>query len=190
MKIYLFLLTAAAVLPPTLAMDVAYIPWDVPKNDVAHVIFPMNMANTPHEDGYYFSQYFTFTGQTKAATLVPRYDAGPGMSIIHAVFSTFVPGSTTIDYEYCHPGADGGPDVSCAINFGGTYANTRFKIPKVLRGMGRWWIQLRDGRFISAHSRYQWARGLLCLRIRASLGISPHDRPEQYTCMNNCRIIL
>jgi hypothetical protein len=126
MKIYLLLLTAAAVLPPTLAMFVAYLPWDVPKDDVTHVTFPMNIANAPHERGYYFSQYYILTGQDKGnyIGLLPRPDAGPGMSVIRAAFSTFVPGSTTNDDDYCSPGADGGPGISCAVDFDGTYAHT------------------------------------------------------------------
>ena len=127
MKFYLFLFTAAAVLPPTLAIFLAYIPWDVPNGEVKHVTFPMNIANAPHERGYYFSQYYILTGQ-KAGNYIglqPRPDAGPGRSIVHGTFSTFVPGSTVNDKDHCKPGADGSPDgVSCAVDFEGTYANT------------------------------------------------------------------
>ena len=125
MKIY-FLLLIAAGLSPTLAIFIAYLPWYVPENDVKHVTFPMNIANAPHEYGYYFAQFYILTGQEKGSYigLLPRTDAGPGMSVIRAAFSTFVPNSTTNDNDYCHIGADGGPGITCAVDFDGTYAHT------------------------------------------------------------------
>ena len=121
MKILSFLLTAAAFLPSTLGIFLVYIPWSVPNNDVKrHVIFPMNIANAPHKRGYYFMQYFTFTGQVNGSYigLQPQDDGS-----IRAAFSTFMDKSTTSDAN-CHIGADGGPGVTCGVIFKGSYANT------------------------------------------------------------------
>ena len=121
MKILFFLLTAAAVLPSTLGIFLSYVPWSVPNNDVkSHVVFPMNIANAPKKRGYYFMQYFTFTGQVNGSYigLQPQDDGS-----IRAAFSTFMDKSTTSDAN-CHLGADYGPGVTCGVIFKGSYANT------------------------------------------------------------------
>lgn len=125
MKIYQFLF-AAAVLQPTLAIFLGYVPWDVPNNDVKHITFPMSIADAPHQTGYYFMQYWILAGHNTGnyIGLQPRPDSSPGNSVIHGTFSTFVPGSTINDPTHCHDGADGGPGVSCAVDFAGTYAHT------------------------------------------------------------------
>lgn len=46
------------------------------------------------------------------------------MTVIRALFSSFVNGTTTNDNDYCGPGADGGPGVHCAVIFDGTYGHT------------------------------------------------------------------
>ena len=120
MKLLLFLLTAAAALPSTIAIFLTYVPWDVPNNDVKHVTFPMNIANTPKKRGYYFAQYFLLTGQEEGTYigLQPQDDG-----TIRAVFSSFAKGATADDAN-CHDGSDGGPGVTCAVVFDGTHANT------------------------------------------------------------------
>jgi hypothetical protein len=54
------------------------------------------------------------------ATLVSSL--APTRNVIHAVFSSFIKGSTTTDGN-CHNGADGGPGVSCSVEFSGPYEN-------------------------------------------------------------------
>jgi hypothetical protein len=45
MKIYSFLLAAAALLPSTLAYDIplAGIEWDVPQGNISYITFPISM---------------------------------------------------------------------------------------------------------------------------------------------------
>ncbi|KAJ5970891.1 uncharacterized protein N7479_000809 [Penicillium vulpinum] len=96
----------------------------VPEDGMREITFPINIANAPHEVGFYFAQQFTFTGQSDVGYtgLQPQVDSTGG-SVVHAAFSSFVPGSTSTDAN-CSDGADGGPGVSCAVNIDGTYANT------------------------------------------------------------------
>ena len=119
MKLLPFLLRAAAVLPSTLAISLAYVPWDVPNNDIKHVIFPMNIAKAPHQRGYYFVQYFILNGQVSGSYigLQPQDDG-----TIRAAFSTFINGSTTSDGN-CRRGAKS-RGVNCLVDFRGTYAHT------------------------------------------------------------------
>ena len=126
MKISLFLITAAAVLQPTLALHLSIMEWDIAgPPQVADITFPINIADTPHKHGYYFAQQFRFYEAGPGYTgLQPQNDAKDGTSTIRAVFSNFINGSTTDDPDYCHPGADGGPGISCGVIFEGTYAHT------------------------------------------------------------------
>ncbi|KAJ5372369.1 hypothetical protein N7517_004375 [Penicillium concentricum] len=96
----------------------------VSEDGIREITFPINIANAPHEEGFYFAQQFTFAGQSDVGYtgLQPQVDSSAG-SVVHAAFSSFVPGSTTTD-ENCSDGADGGAGVSCAVNINGTYANT------------------------------------------------------------------
>jgi len=109
-------------------MGVALLPWritGISPSPLTDITFPINVANAPHKHGYYFAQQFNFSGQGIGYTgLQPQYDASNGTSFIRAVFSTFINGSTLNDPDHCTPGADGGPGVSCAAIFTGTYANT------------------------------------------------------------------
>ncbi|KAJ7078724.1 hypothetical protein B0H15DRAFT_788729, partial [Mycena belliarum] len=43
--------------------------------------------------------------------------------VLHGVFSSFVRGTTTT-HKNCSPGADGGPGVSCAVEWNGVYNRT------------------------------------------------------------------
>ncbi|KAJ5816658.1 hypothetical protein N7447_008891 [Penicillium robsamsonii] len=96
----------------------------VSDDGIREITFPINIANAPHEVGFYFAQQFTFAGQSDVGYtgLQPQVDSSAG-SVVHAAFSSFVPGTTSTD-ENCSDGADGGPGVSCAVNIDGTYANT------------------------------------------------------------------
>ncbi|PKX99631.1 uncharacterized protein P174DRAFT_438080 [Aspergillus novofumigatus IBT 16806] len=82
----------------------------------------ISMATAPHETGYYFAQQLVFNGLSDVGYtgLQPRPDV-PGSSIVHAVFSSFVPGTTSTDPD-CHDGADGGACVSCAVEIPAPYA--------------------------------------------------------------------
>ncbi|KAJ8657832.1 hypothetical protein O0I10_006359 [Lichtheimia ornata] len=117
----LFAITATYVLP-SMADGPGFILgtwWDTtygPADGLKDITFPMSMANATHESGYYFMQSFIFqgVGGTGYTGLQPRPDSGSS-SVVHAVFSSFVNGSTTDDAN-CHDGADFGPGVSCAVD--------------------------------------------------------------------------
>ena len=96
---------------------------NVPKTGLKDITFPISMPNAPHKSGYFFAQQFSFNGQSDVGYtgLQPRPDSG-SQSIIHAVFSSFISGTTTADSN-CHDGADGGPGVSCAVDIKADYAH-------------------------------------------------------------------
>jgi len=126
MKISLFLIIAAAALQPTLALHLSIMEWDITGPlQVADITFPINIANAPHKRGYYFAQQFRFYEAGLGYTgLQPQYDDRDGTPTIRAVFSNFIDGATTNDPDYCTPGADGGPGVSCGVIFEGPYEHT------------------------------------------------------------------
>jgi len=165
----LLLLRAAAVLPSTLAaITLAYVPWDVPNNDVKHAVFPMNISKAPYRSGYYFVQYFILNGQTTGnyIGLQPQDDG-----TVHAVFSTFMDGSTTSD-DNCHRGP-GGRGVKCAVDLQGTYSNTYDLDLRNIEGTTSWTgtaidtvtgISTHIGTFIlpsGSGTTLAWHRGLV-----------------------------
>lgn len=87
------------------------------------ITFPISMPNAPHISGYYFAQQFNFIGQDDVGYtgLQPREDSGSS-SVVHAVFSSFINGTTSSDSN-CSNGADGGAGVSCAVDVDSTYAD-------------------------------------------------------------------
>ncbi|KAJ7687667.1 hypothetical protein B0H14DRAFT_3101375 [Mycena olivaceomarginata] len=84
---------------------------NVPATGLTDITFPLTIVEADHISGYYFAQQYSF----------PRPDSG-GKAVLHGVFSSFVAGSTTSDAN-CHTGADGGPGVSCAVEWNGTSGN-------------------------------------------------------------------
>ncbi|KAH8171380.1 hypothetical protein LIA77_08147 [Sarocladium implicatum] len=92
-----------------------------PSDGLKDVTFPFNMAGAAHEDGYYFAQQFNFQSIPDVGYCgIQNRRNSNGKSIVHAVCSSFQDGATTDDPK-CHQGADGGPGVSCAIDFVGSY---------------------------------------------------------------------
>lgn len=98
---------------------------NVSSSGLKDITFPMSMVHTPHKEGLYFAQQYGFTGINDIGYtgLQPRSNDKNGSSIVHAVFSSFVPGSTTTDKAHCSDGADGGPGVSCAIDIPTPYSH-------------------------------------------------------------------
>ncbi|TPX17498.1 uncharacterized protein E0L32_003141 [Thyridium curvatum] len=101
--------------------------WDfspTPEDGLTDVTFSFNVANAPHQAGYYFAQQYSFKGaQDGGYTGVqPRADDN-GQSVLHGVFSSFQAGATT-DHPNCHDGADNGPGVSCANDVPLDYSHT------------------------------------------------------------------
>lgn len=98
---------------------------NIPEDGLKDIVFPMNIANAQHESGYYFAQQFPFVGikDIGYTGLQPREDSDNGTSMIHAAFSSFQEGTTSDDAN-CNEGADGGPGVSCAVDFPASYDRT------------------------------------------------------------------
>ncbi|KAG0063499.1 hypothetical protein BGZ89_009833 [Linnemannia elongata] len=122
--------TTAAVLAlysPSAVFALVGINWNVmnvPLSGLKDITFPFDISQAPHKTGYYFAQQFSFIGQQQHVGytgLQPRLDSS-GKPVIHAVFSSFIPGTTTTDSN-CRIGADGGPGVSCAVDFSAPYSN-------------------------------------------------------------------
>jgi hypothetical protein len=96
---------------------------NVPSSGLKDITFPISMPNAPHVSGYYFAQQFNFVGQDDVGYtgLQPREDSSSA-SVVHAVFSSFINGTTSSDNN-CSDGADGGAGVSCAVEVDSTYAD-------------------------------------------------------------------
>lgn len=96
---------------------------NVPSTGLTDITFPLTIVAADHISGYYFAQQYSFAGGSNAigyTGLQPRPDSN-GKPILHAVFSSFVAGTTTTDSPNCSPGADGGAGVSCSVEWNGVY---------------------------------------------------------------------
>jgi hypothetical protein len=130
MKTTYILAATVAFLLPTFTSGLVGISWSVtglinePSSGLTDITFPFSIGNAPHRTGYFFAQQFGFNGQSDVGYtgLQTRPDSN-GRPIIHAVFTSFISGTTTDDAN-CQSGADGGPGVSCAVEFSAPYAGT------------------------------------------------------------------
>lgn len=111
---------------------------NVPSTGLTNITFPMGIIEADHISGFYFAQQFSFVGTSDVGYvgLEPRPDQN-GWPVLHAVFSSFIKGSTTTDPN-CTPGADGGPGVSCGVDFNAPYSRT-FQL-EVTRTSGTTWV--------------------------------------------------
>ncbi|KAL4242519.1 hypothetical protein ABKN59_011774 [Abortiporus biennis] len=90
------------------------------------ITFPFNIANATHVSGYYYAQQFAFVNALAPSIGYIGIQSRPdrnGKSIIHAVFSSFIAGTTTTDAN-CHLSADVGPGVSCTVDVPSDYSHT------------------------------------------------------------------
>ncbi|PHH90199.1 hypothetical protein CDD83_4298 [Cordyceps sp. RAO-2017] len=142
----------------SLAIQIALVEWVIdtsPPDGLDEVTFPINMANSPHREGYYFAQAFRFQNVNEIGYtgLQPRPDSD-GRSIIHAAFSSFQNGTTT-SHSQCYDGADGGPGVSCALEIDGDYSHTYNLVVRNIRG-DTWRGTLVDAVTGERHVIGQW----------------------------------
>ncbi|PPQ74405.1 hypothetical protein CVT25_006861 [Psilocybe cyanescens] len=95
---------------------------NIPSAGLTDITFPIAIIEADHITGYYFAQQFNFVGVSDVGYtgIQPRPDSG-GKAVLHGVFSNFINGSTTSDNATCSPGADGGPGVSCSVEWNGVY---------------------------------------------------------------------
>ena len=102
--------------------------WSVssaPAAGLSSVTFPITVAPaTARRAGTYFAMQYGFTGQSDVGYtgLQPRPDS-QGSGRLRGVFSSFIAGTTSTDPN-CTPGADGGPGVSCGLEFNAVYGHT------------------------------------------------------------------
>ncbi|KAG6056656.1 hypothetical protein E4U17_002050 [Claviceps sp. LM77 group G4] len=94
-----------------------------PKGGLRDITFPFRMEGATHKEGYFFAQQFSFQGLHSESVCGVKTlpNVGAGRSVIRAVFSTYQPGATTEDSN-CRDGVDGGPGVSCTMDFYGDYS--------------------------------------------------------------------
>ncbi|KAJ7753482.1 hypothetical protein B0H16DRAFT_1834534 [Mycena metata] len=97
---------------------------NVPSTGLTDITFPLTIVEADHISGYYFAQQFGFVNSADVGYtgLQPRPNQN-GKPVLHGVFSSFVGGSTTMDSN-CAAGADGGPGVSCNVEWNGVYGRT------------------------------------------------------------------
>ncbi|KAJ6532216.1 hypothetical protein DFH09DRAFT_1182459 [Mycena vulgaris] len=97
---------------------------NVPSTGLKDITFPLTIVETRHTSGYFFAQQYGFVNSRDVGYtgLQPRPNQN-GKPVLHAVFSSFIAGSTTTDSN-CSPGADGGPGVSCSVEWNGVYGRT------------------------------------------------------------------
>ncbi|KAM3473005.1 hypothetical protein MY5147_004989 [Beauveria neobassiana] len=102
------------------------------------VTFPFDLSRAPQKRGFYFAQqfYFDFSYDCAYTGLQPRPNNASG-SVIRAVFSSFIDGTTT-NSPLCYNGADGGPGVSCAVEFNGDYSHKYDCVAETTDGGNTW----------------------------------------------------
>ena len=129
MKLYTSLASVASLISlfPTvtaLAVQATWSVTNVPASGLTDITFPITIVDTERTAGYYMAENFGFVGaDTSGYTgLQPRPDQG-GKQVLHAAFSSFIDGTTTTDPN-CSDGADGGPGVSCSVEWNGVYGRT------------------------------------------------------------------
>ncbi|PPR01869.1 hypothetical protein CVT26_008420 [Gymnopilus dilepis] len=126
MKLFDYLQTAPllfGILPTAHALvGSSWTVTNVPSTGLTDITFPITIVEADHIAGYYFAQQFNFVGLADVGYtgIQPRPDDSDGSAVLHGVFSSFVPGSTTSDSN-CSPGADGGAGVSCSVEWNGVY---------------------------------------------------------------------
>ncbi|CCE33478.1 uncharacterized protein CPUR_07403 [Claviceps purpurea 20.1] len=92
-----------------------------PPGGLRNVTFPFKMDGASHESGYHYAQKFNFEGIRKVGYCgIQNRPSRGNRSIVHALFSTSQGGATSRD-KNCFPGANGGPGVSCTVDFYGSY---------------------------------------------------------------------
>ncbi|MEU9126390.1 galactosylceramidase [Streptomyces sp. NPDC048506] len=121
--------TLTPVTPPAPAATVGggnvSVGWSIPNtpsSGLTNITFPLTVNQaTAHQSGIYFAQQYSFANGMGYTGLQPRENSGGGERL-SARFSTFTAGASTTDPN-CHEGADGGPGVTCAVDFDAVYGH-------------------------------------------------------------------
>ncbi|KAK1142373.1 hypothetical protein N8T08_007925 [Aspergillus melleus] len=175
---------------PTLTSALVGVEWSVtgaPSTGLSDITFPMSIANAPHETGFYFAQQYGFHGLSDIGYtgLQPRPDTTTGTSIIHAVFSSFVPGSISSD-DNCSDGADGGEGVSCSIEIPAPYDRTYHLVVENEKGTTTWTgtlVDTQDGNstHIGSYTLPRGAGGIMDSQV-GFVEYYPWNAQPSHTC--------
>ncbi|KAJ7718790.1 hypothetical protein B0H16DRAFT_1796864 [Mycena metata] len=97
---------------------------NVPSTGLTDITFPPTIVEADHISGYYFAQQFGFVNSADVGYtgLQPRPNQN-GKPVLHGVHRPRGCGNTTTDSN-CAAGADGGPGVSCSVEWNGVYGRT------------------------------------------------------------------
>ncbi|KID98932.1 hypothetical protein MAJ_05027, partial [Metarhizium majus ARSEF 297] len=167
---------------------------DGPSSGLKDITFPVNMAKTPHEQGYYLSQQFSFRGVRHPGHIAiqPRPDNSKGQTMLRANFTSHQSGTAT-----CHPacrvgtgpgGAVGGrAGVSCAIDVPADYAHTFNLTVENVRDANTWRGLLVDTVTRKTHEIGVWTLPTGAGDIRHSRGGFVEYFPRaglQVSCLN------
>ncbi|WP_199100067.1 hypothetical protein [Dyella sp. ASV21] len=107
----------------------AFFDWQIvsaPLSGLSDITFPETFgALTQRTSGTYVAYQFNFKGQPDVGYIgiQPRPDKN-GRAKLHAAFSSFISGTMSTDAEHCTNGAEGGPGVSCSVEFDAVYGHT------------------------------------------------------------------
>lgn len=113
-----------------------------PSSGLTNITFPLTVnPATAHQSGIYFAQQYDFAHAMGYTGLQPRENSGSSERL-SARFSTFTEGASTSDPN-CHTGADGGPGVTCAVDFDAVYGH-RYDIKVERTGTDTWTGTARD----------------------------------------------
>ncbi|NEB79098.1 hypothetical protein G3I40_28340 [Streptomyces sp. SID14478] len=132
-----------AVAPATASASVGggnvLVSWSIPgtpSEGLTNITFPITVnPATAHQAGTYFAQQYDFANAMGYTGLQPRENNG-STERLSARFSTFTAGASTTD-PLCDEGADGGPGVTCAVDFDGVYGH-RYDIKVARTGTETW----------------------------------------------------
>ncbi len=147
---------AAKLGSATVGLDWSFPNAEQPETGLNDVTFPFDLSKAPHKTGFYFAQQFFFNGVESGAYtgLQPRPDDASG-SVVHAVFSSFIKG-TTSKSPLCSDGADGGDGVSCAVEFTGDYSHQYDCVVETTDGGLTWRGTVVDTVTGDSHDMGEW----------------------------------
>ncbi|EJP68905.1 hypothetical protein CRV24_000962 [Beauveria bassiana] len=123
-------------------------------NLINDVTFPFDLSRAPQQAGFYFAQQFNFDyaddstysgaqqfyydyNQPSAYIGLQPQPRNASGSVIRAAFSSFINGTTT-NSSLCYYGADGGPGVSCGVEFNGDYSHKYDCVAETTDGGNTW----------------------------------------------------
>ncbi|KAM3550631.1 hypothetical protein ARSEF4850_008251 [Beauveria asiatica] len=186
---FIFITALAAKLgSATVGLDWSFPDAESGSNLIKDVTFPFDLSRAPQKEGFYFAQQFYFdSAQDCAYTgLQPRPSNASG-SVIRAVFSSFIDG-TTSNSPLCHVGADGGPGVSCAVEFNGDYSHKYECVAETTDGGNTWQGTVVNTDTGAWHSIGEWTLPKKAAGIKprgvgfVEYYIYPHDRHNTEIC--------